>query len=782
MLHFETLLYLASVILQVAALAFCGLMARRNSMRGPWLIMSTALSAMLLFRVVGLLISGPAPMLHMSADASDVFGAVISTIISLLLFLALFSIRRLSLKQQEAAAAQLSARADAERRSSELDAVIGNMPDGVYIGTAAGITKCNRPAMQMLGFDGNGDLRRPVPALADAIQTRFADTGQRIPPGSEPFERALAGEATVREVVARNLRSGQDVFIRCAAAPIFRDGQVVAAVAVNTDITESKHAEEHHRDLLATLEKQTRIFNTTLSSITDFAYIFDRDGRFIYANQPLLDLWGLTLDDAAGRNFFDLKYPDELAAKLQRQIQQVVDTARPLTDETPYTSPTGAGGIYEYIFSPVMGADGRVEVVAGSTRDITARKQHEAERERLVRTLDNERARLAAIIEQARLSEVNERAARAEAERANEAKNEFIAVLSHELRTPLTPVLLTISLMESRPDLSDDARQDVATIRRNVELESRLISDLLDLTRIARGKLQLVMEVVDAHLLIRSAIDICLREDSVPLETKLEAAHYHVRADGTRLQQIIWNQINNAIRHGGPGVQVVVRTSNTTDGRLRIEVIDNGEGIDPAVLPKLFTAFEQGEVRTKRQFAGLGLGLAISEKLVEAHGGTIAAYSEGRGKGATFVIELPTVHVPARSPDEAGGAATAASQPIRSLKVLLVEDNEPTLRVLTKLLERLGHRVTMASSVADGIAASSRGEYDVLLSDLGLPDGSGLDLMRRLSNRFTGKAIALTGYGMENDIRACLEAGFTEHLTKPVNMETLLDALRRVTA
>jgi PAS domain S-box-containing protein len=398
-------------------------------------------------------------------------------------------------------------------------------------------------------------------------------------------------------------------------------------------------------------------------------------------------------------------------------------------------------------------------------------------------------------LERARLFEA-ERRARAEAERASEAKSEFLATLSHELRTPLTPVLLTVSLMESHPGLPEDLREDVATIRRNVELESRLISDLLDLTRVAKGKLQLDTQDVDLHLILRAAIDICQREASARLSLDLRAARHMVRGDSTRLQQVFWNLINNAQKFTPPEGTITVRSSNAEGNRIRVEVTDTGSGIDAGLLPRLFNAFEQGEGRTAWQQAGLGLGLAISRKLAEAHGGTVSASSAGRGRGATFVVDLPVVEVfvpefmpPARSQQLAGAAAGSggdqpADQPAGDppLAVLVVEDHEPTLRIMSKLLRGLGHRVTGASTVASATAAARQDGFDLIISDLGLPDGSGLDVMRQLRDRFEGRAIALTGYGMESDVAASRDAGFVEHITKPVDLNKLQLAIRRVTA
>jgi len=404
------------------------------------------------------------------------------------------------------------------------------------------------------------------------------------------------------------------------------------------------------------------------------------------------------------------------------------------------------------------GAARRAVRCTGTYLDVTRQREAEQEREQLLEA---------------------ERAARAEAERASEAKSEFLATLSHELRTPLTPVLLTVSLMESNPALPAALRDDVTTIRRNVELESRLISDLLDLTRITKGKLQLDTQDVDLHLILRSAIDICQREASAKMVVDLRATRHLVRGDSTRLQQIFWNLINNAQKFTGPDGTVTVRSSDAADGRVRVEVIDTGAGIDPAVLPRLFNAFEQGEVRADRQQAGLGLGLAISKRLTEAHGGTIAASSAGRGRGATFNVELPAVvkFVPEFKP--APGARPLA-RAVEPLNVLIVEDHEPTLRVMVRLLKQLGHRVTGASTVAAATAAARQDGFDLIISDLGLPDGSGLDVMRQLKAQYAGRAIALTGYGMDSDIAASREAGFAEHLTKPVDVQALESAIRRL--
>jgi PAS domain S-box-containing protein len=382
------------------------------------------------------------------------------------------------------------------------------------------------------------------------------------------------------------------------------------------DITDRKRTEEARLEIAERYERQSRVFDTTLSAITDFAYIFDPDGRFLYANKALLNLWGLTLEAVVGKNFFDLKYPEDLAAKLQHQIQQVFASREGLSDETPYTSPTGAVGYYEYIFSPVLAADGTVEVVAGSTRDITERKRVEA-----------------ALIE-----------ARQAAEAANQSKDRFLAMLSHELRTPLTPMLMVVATLEHNSDLQPDVREQLAMIKRNIQLVTKLIDDLLDLSRITSSKLELDIEAVDLNETVRHVCGSCrsqMLEKGIRLETKLQNASAVIAADLARLQQVLWNVLKNAIKFTPQKGTIRVTTRRQAGGRWEVRVQDSGIGISAEALPRIFDAFEQGGVNVTREFGGLGLGLAISKALVELHRGSIRAESAGPGQGSTFIVELP---------------------------------------------------------------------------------------------------------------------------------------------
>jgi signal transduction histidine kinase/CheY-like chemotaxis protein len=407
----------------------------------------------------------------------------------------------------------------------------------------------------------------------------------------------------------------------------------------------------------------------------------------------------------------------------------------------------------------------------GATLDVTERHETEEERSRLL---------------------AREREARAEAEAASAAKDRFLATLSHELRTPLTPVLAVVANLEEAGRVPPELRRPLDTIRRNVELEARLIDDLLDLTRIERGKLELHPEVTDARKVIEHTIEICCEPEveagRLRMVEDLRAEDPRIWADPSRLTQVMWNLLSNAVKFTPAGGTVTVRSRSEGD-RLILQVSDTGVGIDPEVLPHIFDAFEQGQARSPRDArggGGLGLGLAISQAIVELHGGELTAASEGRGRGATFTVSLP-----ATLPQETGEIQTgelptlddsviqSPKYKVQNLNILLVEDHADTAEAMADLLSLMGHRVTTAGTVAAALEAARRERFDLLLSDLGLPDGSGLDVMREISRKDGIPGIALSGYGMEDDIRRSHEAGFSKHLTKPVSLPALEAAIRQ---
>ena len=398
-----------------------------------------------------------------------------------------------------------------------------------------------------------------------------------------------------------------------------------------------------------------------------------------------------------------------------------------------------------------------------------------------------------------------------EAQAASEAKDRFLATLSHELRTPLTPVLALVASLQEDPRLAGTFQRELAIIRRNVELEARLIDDLLDLTRIRRDKLELRREVVDLRQVVEHALEACATELSgagLRLAVELGPGDQRLWADPPRLIQVFWNLLRNAIKFTPAGGTLAVRSRLETgdagdaEGWLAVTVADTGMGIDPEVLPLIFDAFEQGRSGIARRLGGLGLGLAISKAIVELHGGTLTAASAGRQQGAAFTVRLPvTAWLPGEaSPSPAGGeeGAAAAIAAIAAIAaglpepgpshILLVEDHVDTAEAMADLLRAFGYHVSVAGSVAGGLALAEEWQareerepdagIDLLVSDIGLPDGSGLDLIRALGERWGIRGIALSGYGTEEDVQRSREAGFLRHLTKPVTPRALEAAVR----
>jgi len=362
--------------------------------------------------------------------------------------------------------------------------------------------------------------------------------------------------------------------------------------------------------------------------------------------------------------------------------------------------------------------------------------------------------------------------------RSNLAKDQFLAMLSHELRTPLTPVLASALALEHEKTSPDQMQESLQIIRRNVELEARLIDDLLDLTRISKGKVQLNFEIVDAHTLLRNALEICqsdIEQKNLDLRLNLAAKKVHLRADPARVQQIFWNLIKNAVKFTPKDGQISISTRNEQHGQLRVEVTDTGVGIEPETLPKIFDAFEQGG-RTK--LGGLGLGLAISKALVEAHKGSISVESAGKNQGSKFMLLFQTC---AKADAQTAPAIQRVLPQRQAMRVLLVEDHEDTNRSLTRLLQLRGYHVQSARDVRSALALTESAEFDVLISDLGLPDGSGIDLMHAIQTDRPLLGIALTGYGMEEDIRKSRDAGFKHHLVKPIDVN-MLDSLLQESA
>ena len=513
--------------------------------------------------------------------------------------------------------------------------------------------------------------------------------------------------------------------------------------------------------------------------------------RALTANQALLALMG----EEFAAIVLDVQMPDMNGLELARLIKQrrktqhvpiILLTAHYREDEHAILG-YDAGAV-DYLTKPVNPAVLRSKVsvfvdLFRKTQALAKMNIAAMAAEEALRVANAElEARNAALEREAeeRRRRIRAESAQAEAESANAAKDRFLAMLSHELRTPLSPIIHAVTLLE------EDAcpahlREAVATIRRNVRLEARLIDDLLDLARVRNDKLHLDMQTVDLHGVLREAVEICRPEIAarkIQLVEHFEATITHVQGDSARLQQVFWNLLTNATKFTPEEGTITVRTSGPdANKQLLVEINDNGAGIAAEKLRRIFNAFEQAEVPAH---TGLGLGLAICKALVERHHGQIEAWSEGAGKGSSFRIHLPCAQpaagakppVPKATPDGAG------------LRLLVVEDHLDTLDTLQQLLKRRGYLVRTAGSVAQALAVAEEYEFDMLVSDIGLPDGRGTELLQRLEKRRQHPvlAIAMSGFGTEDDLRHSKHAGFAQHLTKPVEFSALHEAIARLSS
>ena len=487
-------------------------------------------------------------------------------------------------------------------------------------------------------------------------------------------------------------------------------------------------------------------FRLLADTIPQLAWMAKPDGWIFWYNRRWYDFTGKTPEEMEGWGWQSVHDPKELP-RIMEGWKKALEKEESWEDTFPLRRHDGEFRWHLSRAMPFRDSDGRVMLWFGTNTDITD----------LVRA---------------------EEAARS----ANRAKDQFIAALSHELRTPLTPVLAVVSyLAKQTSSLPRELRSEIEMIQRNVELEARLIDDLLDVTRISNGKLELALEVTDAHLTISDAFEICaqdIRSKKLDVEMNLAASEHRVLADPVRLHQVFWNIINNAVKFTPAGGKVAIRSRNDAGGDFVLEVEDTGIGFEPEALKHIFDAFEQGDRSITREFGGLGLGLTITKSLVEAHHGRLEAHSGGRNAGATFTLTLSTVA-------EQIGSTAPPNEPRSqemALRILLVDDHEDTRRVLGSLLRAKGHDVFIAMNVATALQVLSRQSVDVLLSDIGLPDGTGYQLMERAKALQPLVGIALSGFGMADDIARAIDSGFAHHMIKPVNFDQLEAVLRRVTS
>jgi PAS domain S-box-containing protein len=529
-----------------------------------------------------------------------------------------------------------------------------------------------------------------------------------------------------------------------------------------------REAEIPSLDRTGRLAASPHFLASILAQARDAILATDLTGLIIAANEAAERLWRRERGELFQKRLWeDVDEPNRHF--LRQGVETLALQPEPARAELELLRPDGTRIPVEVTLGPVRDDTGRCIACSVILRDISERKEAEASAARQAAELRT-------------LHDAAVAAAR--------AKDDFLAALSHELRNPLNPVLLIASDAAGDESYPPGAREAFETIYKNVELEARLIDDLLDLTRIARGKVNLDLRPHDFHSLIRDAlamIDAELAGKLVKTRIELCPGVPMILADTVRMQQVLWNVLKNAVKFTPERGTITVRSRILdAEQRVQLAITDTGIGMTRSEMERVFDAFAQGEHAEKgsHRFGGLGLGLSISRSLVELHHGTIRADSPGRDLGSTFTIEFPLQRLePApQGIDGAGhGVGPATPQGTVLVSILLVEDHAATRLALERLLTRRNYHVCMAASVEEALDLLARESVQLLISDIGLPDGTGYEIMAA-ARRKNGavKGIALTGYGTEEDVQKSQAAGFALHLTKPVTIQALNHALATV--
>ena len=659
---------------------------------------------------------------------------------------------------------------DQEFRRSEgrYRRLIETAGQGIWVITGSGKTSYANPRMgEILGIPPPEMIGRPLSDFLADNDTSWSESDDQQDPFAWHEIRLRGGDGAVRHAIISSQRVEHDE-LPGDLSPRQEDATTGGLLLMVTDVTPLKNVEAALREK----ESVLRSFYDSSQMAMGVVEVSARDARFVSANTLTEKFLGVPAGKLEGKTARQLSAPPEMLKTWIERFRECRKTGRPVRFEYNGDCASSPAWVAATL-SPMESLGSGRALCSFIVEDITDRKRTEAD------LLD----------------------AKELAEAASRAKDRFLAVLSHELRTPLTPVLIAVgSLLESKPEAS--LLQTLEMIRRNIELEARLIDDLLDLSRIVvRGRLRLELETVDIHKLIRRAMEICRDETLIAglhVLTELKAPYHHVTADHARIMQVVWNLIRNAAKFTPAGGTLTIRTLNPPGtpespgegdaGWLAIEFEDTGIGIDPQVLPRLFDPFEQGDADVRGRSGGLGLGLAISRSLAEALGGRLTASSPGRGQGSTFRLELKVVPQATRAKTPRKHAKASESialvAPRTNLRILLVEDNKDTLRYLATVLRKRGHQVVAADCFAAAMAAINEAEapFELLISDIELPDGDGLQLMREIKALGQIAAIAMSGFGAEEDLRQSREAGFFDHLTKPIDLARLDNAIKSAMA
>ena len=639
-----------------------------------------------------------------------------------------------------------------EKQQGFIDALLENVGDGIVACDSEGVlTVFNHAAREMHGLP-----EQPIAAdnWAEYYDLYLPDGRTRMRKEEIPLFRALQGESLRNVEMVIATKGGEPRTVLASGSAIYGPGgEKLGAVVVMRDFTEQREARE-------ALRRESALLHALMDNIPDAIYFKDTEGRFTRVNSHAPYRGNKAPEEVVGKTDFDF-FVEEHARAAYEDEQRVMRTGVPIVDkEEKEVYPDGSTTWLSTTKVPIFDDAGRVTGIVGISRDITERKRAEESRIELAR----------------------EQAARTEAENANRLKDEFLAVLSHELRTPLTAILGWSKMLMDGQVAEETRAGALASIYRNARSQAQLIEDLLDISRIITGRLRIEPRPVNLASVVEAAVAGVRPSASakgVTLQTKLDPLAGAVSGDPDRLQQVVWNLLTNAVKFTPKGGLVEARLSRV-GSQIEIVVSDTGQGIEPDFLPHVFDRFRQADSSTTRRHSGLGLGLSIVRHLVELHGGAAHAESAGRGQGSTFRVLLPAdacglngERVGEESSTADANGATASLHSLEGLKVLAVDDDADARQLIAEILSRCGAQVRTAASAATGIEALRLWMPDVLLSDIGMPDGDGyalIESVRALPAEQGGAtpAAALTAYAGAEDHARVLSSGYHAHLAKPI--------------
>jgi PAS domain S-box-containing protein len=579
-----------------------------------------------------------------------------------------------------------------------------------------------------------------------------------VPPeASEDIEAILGrvrrGEKVDHYQTKRRRKDGTIIDVSLTVSPI-RDseGDIIGASKVGRDITDQSRTQELGERLAAIVESSDDIIASK-----------DLDGVLTSWNRGAERILGYTAAEVIGRHV-SMLMPPEQVEDMPRILEKIRRGETVNHYQTKRRRKDGTIIDVSLTVSPIRDAKGKVIGASKVGRDITAEKRAREEHDQLLEATQK---------------------AKADAEVANRLKDEFLATLSHELRTPLNAILGWSRILSMGAMEPEDVKQGLAVIDRNARVQVQIIEDLLDISRIISGNMRLDVQRVNVAEVINAAVTSvtpAAEAKGVHIQKVLDPLAGPVSGDPARLQQVVWNLLNNAVKFTPKGgrVQVLLERVNS---HVEVTVIDSGIGIRPEFLPHIFERFSQADSSTTRRHGGLGLGLAIVKQLIELHGGTVRAKSPGEGQGSTFAVELPITVVHQTPPEKAGPKEEEPSEydcserPLSGIRVLVVDDEADARNVVRRVLAECGAEVALAESASEAVGLVESFRPDILVSDIGMPDEDGYDLIRQVRSRIAAKAlpaVALTAFARSEDRRRALLAGFQTHVTKPVDPAELI--------